>query len=340
MATHLITDTAIIVHLPGRARPDQVVAGHPNFILIRDAVKKQDWDIVAKLVDVKSAIVQFSGGKVTIIDDEVLWEGAPVNAFVVDKILELMHAGEEITPLVCFLERCLANPEKRAVDELYQFLERGKMPITLDGKFRAFKKVRGDYRDIHSGTFDNTPGNTLEMERSKVDGNKWQLCSTGLHFCSREYLGNFGSHDGSSRIVEVEIDPADVVAIPADYNNTKGRTAKYLVIADVGIYNEDADSYFRGPIASSYSDDDDDEDAEDFFDSEEEDEPDEFEYRVEFIALTHDGDVAEAATNVEATDETDARAKAKALDARDLDWDEPMENIDFATARVSEVWED
>jgi hypothetical protein len=34
----------------------------------------------------------------------------------------------------------------------------------------------------------------------------------------------------------VKINPKDVVAIPADYNNTKGRTCKYEVVAE---YKED-----------------------------------------------------------------------------------------------------
>lgn len=333
MTTHLITETAIIVHLPGRSRPDQIVVGHPNFVLVRDAVRKKDWDVVAKLIDIKTAIVQFAAGRIAIVDDEILWNGETVHAFVVDKILELMHEGEEIAPLVCFLERCLMNPEKRAVDELYQFLERGKMQITADGKFRAFKRVREDYLDVYSGTLDYSIGNIVSMPREEVNPNKHETCSTGLHFCSREYLGHFSG----ARIVEVEIDPLDVIAIPADYNNTKGRAAVITVIAD--IKDEEADTYFRGPVAASSVEDD---VVVWTFDPGEADEEDGFDeldgYTVEFIALTNDGSVANATTTVEAASEDDARAQAKKLAVNSLNWDEDDEDIDWSTARVSEVY--
>jgi len=119
------------------------------------------------------------------------------------------------------------------VDELYGFLEKNNLPITPDGHFLAYKKVRNDFLDIHSGTMDNSPGTVVEMERFKVDDNKDQTCSTGLHFCGMSYLGHFGS--GSDRTVIVKIDPADVVSIPSDYNGAKGRACRYEVIGELNV---------------------------------------------------------------------------------------------------------
>jgi hypothetical protein len=55
------------------------------------------------------------------------------------------------------------------VTELYGFLEKGNLPITNDGHFLAYKKVRKDYKDCHSGTMDNSIGQVVEMERNQVD---------------------------------------------------------------------------------------------------------------------------------------------------------------------------
>jgi hypothetical protein len=68
-------------------------------------------------------------------------------------------------------------------------------------------------------------------------------CSTGLHFCSKEYLDHFGGHD--SRTVILKINPRDVVSIPADYNATKGRTCRYEVIGELGVHPDQA---FVAPV--------------------------------------------------------------------------------------------
>jgi hypothetical protein len=78
----------------------------------------------------------------------------------------------------------MENPSYRAVNELYGFLEKNRLPITPDGHFLAYKKVRDDYKDIHSGTMDNSVGKIVEMERNQVNDDKNQTCSSGLHFCS------------------------------------------------------------------------------------------------------------------------------------------------------------
>jgi hypothetical protein len=145
----------------------------------------------------------------------------------------MLEEGFSIEPMVLFMHNLLKNPSKRSVDELYGFLEKNNLPITPDGYFLAYKKVRNDFLDIHSGTMDNSPGTVVEMERYKVDDNKDQTCSTGLHFCGMSYLSHFGS--GGDRTVIVKIDPADVVSIPSDYNGAKGRACRYEVIGELGV---------------------------------------------------------------------------------------------------------
>jgi hypothetical protein len=127
------------------------------------------------------------------------------------------------------MHNLMANPSARAVSELYGFLEKGGMPITPDGYFLAYKKVRANYKDCHSGTMDNSVGKVVQMERNAVNDDKDITCSHGLHFCSRSYLDHFGG----DRIVIVKINPADVVSIPSDYNDAKGRACRYEVIGEL-----------------------------------------------------------------------------------------------------------
>jgi hypothetical protein len=142
-----------------------------------------------------------------------------------------MREGLPHEPLLNFFKNLMDNPSKRAVDELYDFLEAGELPITEDGHFLAFKNVRSNYRDIHSGNFDNSVGKVCEMPRNGVDEDKERTCSYGLHFCSIKYLPHFSDGENGKTMI-VKINPRDVVAIPADYNNTKGRTCRYEVVAE------------------------------------------------------------------------------------------------------------
>ena len=125
------------------------------------------------------------------------------------------------------------------------------------------KKVGSDYYDVYSKTVINAPkssgikidtyvkygnrkeitisyngeGNPIvEMNRNMVDDNRDITCSSGLHFCSIDYLKHFGG----SKIVILKIDPADVVSIPSDYNNAKGRTCKYEIISELENAPEEA----------------------------------------------------------------------------------------------------
>jgi len=99
----------------------------------------------------------------------------------------------------------------------------------------AYKRVKSDHKDIHSGKFDNSPGVTVVESREVVNTDRNVTCGKGLHFCSWEYLSHFGSSSANTdRVVIVEIDPSDIVSIPSDYNNTKARCCKYTVLYDYG----------------------------------------------------------------------------------------------------------
>jgi hypothetical protein len=209
-----------------------IAPDHANYSKILDAIRQEDWDSFVSLADIASAITNYAGSRgVQIVSGCVVYNGETIHNTITDRIVKFMRDDLPFEPLVKFLENLMQNPSKRAVDELYGFLEAGELPITTDGCFLAYKNVRSDYRDIHSGKFDNSVGKTCEMSRNQVCDDKDLTCSSGLHFCSIKYLPSFRDSDGGKTII-VKINPADVVSIPSDYNNTKGRTCKYEVVAD------------------------------------------------------------------------------------------------------------
>jgi hypothetical protein len=103
------------------------------------------------------------------------------------------------------------------------------MGITDDGHILAYKKVSADYKDIYSGTFDNSVGQIVEMRRNLVNEDRTKTCSSGLHFCSMSYLSSYGTGPGS-RVVIVKVNPRDVVSVPMDYNFAKARCCRYEVV--------------------------------------------------------------------------------------------------------------
>lgn len=209
---------------------------HITYTKVLDAIKAGDWDTVKAVIEPKKAVLNYGAGNISIQGDTLFWKGAEFHSTLAARMITMLSEGFSIEPMALFMENLMQNPSKRSVTELYGFLEKNNLPITPDGHFLAYKKVRDNFFDVHSGTMDNSPGNVLEMERNAVDDDKDRTCSTGLHFCGMSYLGHFGG----SRVVIVKINPRDVVAIPSDYNDAKGRTCRYEVIGELGVNPEDA----------------------------------------------------------------------------------------------------
>ena len=135
--------------------------------------------------------------------------------------------------LAAFLDNLHKNPSEDAISDLYDFLEANNLPLTEDGHFLAFKRIRDNFKDHHTNSMDNSVGKVVEMRREKVNANRHDVCSTGLHFAQAGYLDAMGG----GKTVILKINPADVVSIPTDYNRMKGRACKYTVLAEVGNAN-------------------------------------------------------------------------------------------------------
>jgi hypothetical protein len=135
-------------------------------------------------------------------------------------------------PAINFVKSLYNNPNENTRQALYRFVVTNGMPILDNGAFLAYKVVRGNYMDKHSNSFDNTPGRTCELKSwAEVDTNPAYTCSRGLHVCSKAYIPAF--YSPGDRVVVVAVMPEDVGAVPDDYEGSKMRTRKYLVMFDV-----------------------------------------------------------------------------------------------------------
>lgn len=218
---------------------------HPNFNEVRDAIKRGAtgdeiralMNVVGRLKETLTPLTQ-QAGDVVVTREGVTYKGKLIRLSVTEKILAFIAEGFDASAYINFLEKLFKNPRKSAVDSLYDFLEANKIAIAEDGDFIVFKKVRRDYKDIHSGTMDNSVGTQLRVEAWEVEEDRSKTCSQGLHVCARHYLPHFGGDNYSSRVVICKVNPADVVAVPYDYNNAKMRVCAYEVIGELNDFQK------------------------------------------------------------------------------------------------------
>ena len=218
---------------------------HPLWDDIVKALKKGDVGRAAELLDVKGALqaaavgserIKFTNGRVMYkcLNGKDLELDGPL----IDRIMTALKTHkltpQKIKPLMLFLDNMMKNELKDIREELYLFLMAGDMPITNDGCFLAYKKVRSDFKDCYSGTLDNSPGKVVAMDPKKVDRDRHNTCSTGLHFAARSYMKSYSG----DKIVCVKVNPRNVFAIPSDYNNAKGRASEYFVVGECKTAHE------------------------------------------------------------------------------------------------------
>ena len=222
--------------------PYTITSSHINFERLKQAIKDQDWEAVKKFSDPSKAIIEYSQGNVTIKDSKVFWQGYEMQNALTRRMITMFKESFVIDPLAHFMDNLHQNPSKTSINELYGFMEKCDLPITSDGHFLAYKAVNDDYTDCHTGTISNAVGEKPYMPRNMVDDNRNNHCSEGFHFCSKSYLNSMFRN---KKIMIVKINPKDVVSIPADYNESKGRCNTYEVIGELGVSIDDA---FTKPV--------------------------------------------------------------------------------------------
>ncbi|CAM0081628.1 RIIB lysis inhibitor [Vibrio phage K567] len=226
---YVITPVNVSFSFEGEAYSADFTA--TNYSKIVAALIDNDGAKAVSLLDVAKGIEEFMLGNVVVKGGVVKYRDLDIDGGMTTRILEAMEQGDpkQVTKLVKFFENLINNPSRRAVEELYGFLEAADIELTDDGHFLAYKKIRDNWKDVHSNTMYNKPGMTVWMQRHDVNDDKDQTCSAGLHVCSKGYLSSFGG----ARTIMCKVNPRDVVSVPSDYNNTKLRCNEYLVLHEL-----------------------------------------------------------------------------------------------------------
>jgi len=148
--------------------PHTVSKNHITYNKLLAAIKAGEWETVQDIIEPKQVVLNFGQGNVSIEGDKIFWKGREMHNALTKRMVAMIQEDFPVEPLIAFMENLMENPSKRAVNELYGFLEKNTLPITSDGCFLAYKKVRQDYFDVHSGTVLNKPAAKLLARTTKL----------------------------------------------------------------------------------------------------------------------------------------------------------------------------
>lgn len=227
----------------------QINIDDARFEQIIQLLKSKKYDEIIEILDVVKLVE-----KIVIVDgDELILNNQHINSRIVSKIIEFRNNGLDFEPLIKFMKNQLLNPNGQNIEDLYDFIEHGNMPITSDGCFLAYKVVNSNYKDKYTKSFDNSVGSICEMKRDYVDSNRNQACSTGLHVCTFDYIDEYKDFD--DKVMIVKVNPKDVVSVPYDYNFAKMRCCRYEVIDEYKNF-DDSKEFFDSPYYEQYINED------------------------------------------------------------------------------------
>ena len=214
---------------------------HHNYNALIRHLKSGNVEHFEAAYDVASSVEHFCDGYVHVKNGTLNWNGIPMPELFTDRILDMKKEGFDFDSMLNFMCNLNDNPSDKSILELFDFMQNKNLPITQDGHFLAYKAVRPDFKDIYSGSIDNSVGEVVEVDRSKVDSNRNRHCGAGLHVGAIDYVTSYGginldNHDdndgdGGNQIVICKVNPADVVSVPSDARFQKLRACRYEVVA-------------------------------------------------------------------------------------------------------------
>ena len=246
LKNYIITDQSITIITD--AGLFSVTSGTPAFTKIKDLLDAHDFVGAVNAIHVPTRLNAYSGGRFTVVDGSVYYNNEVLPVTISQRLLDFCDNNLDPLPLIRFWENLRLNPSEDSKRDLLAFLEHNHIPITADGCFVGYKMVSQDFHSSSAGVweeiddvwvfnsnlhYDHTPGKVVSMPRDKVDPNRNNTCSSGLHVASFNYAHNFGG----GHLVEVKVQPKNVVCVPPDYNQEKMRCCEYEVIRECpGVY--------------------------------------------------------------------------------------------------------
>lgn len=192
-------------------------------------IGKGDIDGAVDFLFPATKIVKYTDNAFIIRGGNVYLKGEknPIPTLIGKKLMEFYKQKHPYKPLIKFWKNLQKNPSENSVEQLFAFLNNNDFAITSEGFFLAYKYVTekdGMLVDCHTKKINNNIGQKPHMDRKDVEDNPDVACGKGLHVASYEYASNYHT------LIEVLVNPKDVVSVPKDHNCQKIRLTDYTVI--------------------------------------------------------------------------------------------------------------
>lgn len=236
-------------------------SNHPYWKDILLGLEENDPDVY-DLFDVKGGLkkkLNRLSDRVDFDGTDVYFDGSIVNDALAEQISRFLEQGiPDWEPLVKFWEKVATNPSEHSKDNLYRWLRTHEFSVTVEGDIVAYKGVRVEvvgtedqsyskFSSIHSGPavvdgvsvngyVPNQPGTVVSMPRTDVTADPSVGCHVGLHVGTHDYATGFAQ----GAVLEVHVNPRDVVSVPTDCGDAKMRVSKYTVAGKVAGAHADA----------------------------------------------------------------------------------------------------
>lgn len=232
----------------------QASSNHPHWDAIISGLKSGDpnvWTLFDVAGGVMVAFKQVTD-RVSWNGSEVLWDGDPIDSLLANQLARAIDDGnsEAYTALAKFWEKLESNPSQHSRTQSYAWLAAHDFQITPDGDVVGYKGVYkesdGTYRStqasrvsgvpsayvngkpIKEGSFVPNPiGAVISMPRSEVVEDPSRSCERGLHVATYHYAKGYGT------VLEVHVNPRDIVSVPTSDNGDKVRACRYKVIGEL-----------------------------------------------------------------------------------------------------------
>lgn len=181
----------------------------------------------------------------------LLFDGDVVDNALTKFIIDAMNEGNDEVwkAYIAFMEKLYQNPSEESRKHFFHYIEDNGLQLTPDGDAVLYKGTKEDGKstvqgygivngvEVEHDYLQNSLGAIIEIPRSKVDPNRSSECSVGLHVGAFEYVtGRF--HGTWPQMWTVLVNPRDVVAVPHDYQSSKIRVTRYVVVQDLGRTNQ------------------------------------------------------------------------------------------------------
>ncbi len=202
--------------------------GAPEYDLALKAIRENDMDRLQSLALPSFDISKYSHLEIYVHEGKLYRLGKEVESRLSAVVLNLKKLDLPYEYLLKFWDRLNKNPEPSSVKQLYDFIEHNGIHITSDGLIMGYKSVKSDMTDHHTGRISHALYSTPKMDRADVECNPATGCGKGLHFGSYKFAKSF-SHSGV--LIEVLVDPMNVVSVPRDADYQKCRTCELFVSA-------------------------------------------------------------------------------------------------------------